>query len=417
MKRSIVILAALIVQTSGLYAQFGFRHFQHTDRWEVGTSVDLSYNSNAITNRFAGQFIKGQFLDSTLISDVSSRLRSSNRFGGDLNYEIYGSAKLDTFLKQTDLSLVVGVGNHEHLDAIFPGQLFNLAFKGNKQFAGDTLDLGQINFNLLRYQRFRFGLMRTKWVDSVAYREGITLSVIKGEQNRVFYSPRSTFYTETDGKELDASMLYFTNQTDTNNVGFWEFNGIGASVGLFGEFPLAERGQINFRVEDIGFIYWNDKSIVRSADTSIYFDGIEVTNILNFNDSTFGEMTQDSLLGGIEGISKQRAYASPLPITFDVYYADSINEKWRYHVGLFHRLFVNYNPRIYTRIYYRPNDHFIIGGSLSYGGYGRLNSGFMIGNRIGKNVDLYLATNNLEGIILPRYTNGMSVQFRAHVHF
>lgn len=398
-------------------AQFNGFQFGHEHQTQIGADFSIDYNSNGITNKFTGAFIRGEYLDSSFIQSTSERLRQENVVGLDIKYNLYGTYSPDTVFGKTGISFIAGISDREHIDLLFPDKFFNLVFSGNKKFSGDTLNLTEVSYNLIRYQRLKFGISLTQKTDSSKYKQGATLSIIKGEQNQIIYSPRSWLYTEKNGKEIEAYMSYFSNQTDTNNYGLGAFNGIGAGLELFTTFPMGNTGSFTFHVSDIGLIYWNKKSVLAATDSNVYFDGVQVNNILNFNDSVITGFTQDSLLGGVQPLVHQRAYTTPLPITFNAYYNDSINNNWSYTLGLYHMLFVNYKPKAYARIVRNFGENFMVGAQINVGGYGRIYGGLMFAKRFGEHIDLYISTQNIEGLVLPKYTRGTSGFMNLLVHF
>lgn len=369
----------------------------------VSTYIDVSYNSNNLSNRFVNAFRNSGFITDELKTETSQKLNSNNRFGGDLFVDILAKINYDTLFNRPNLSLVFGLQNREHIDLKFAKNAFDLMFFGNKPFAGDTLNLGELSMNIYRYQKLKLGLLNENKEEGMV--TGIFINLIKGEMNQMLYSQNTTIYTENFGREVSLSSLAFYNASDTKNKNFWALNGAGVSFDLFGEFELRKRGKISFYVTDIGFINWNRNSTIISLDSTTIYEGVEIDNLFNVKNEF--SLVRDSILNTI-GVSKgNRVYMSPTPIVFNSFFSDTLNAKMKYVVGVYHQLFVNHIPKVYAQFFWSPVKEFSLVPQISYGGYGKFNSGlgFMLNT---KSLNLFVGTRNVESLFSEN-TYGMSV--------
>ena len=81
--------------------------------------------------------------------------------------------------RKSNISLVVGVENTEHIDAAFTSNLFKFIFDGNKQFAGEFAEIGGTNYNHYQYQKINIGFVNYKYFDDKLAKEGVILVINK----------------------------------------------------------------------------------------------------------------------------------------------------------------------------------------------------------------------------------------------
>lgn len=400
--RFFYIIVFLFLFVSGKSQQENYFSLSDTSNF-ISLYTDASYNSNNLGNKFVNAFRNSEFLTDDLKSEASQKLNSNNRFGGDLFVDILAKINYDTLFKRPNLSLIFGLQDREHIDLKFSKNAFDLMFFGNKPFAGDTLDLGELSMNVYRYQKLKLGLLNENKEEGMV--TGIAINFIKGEMNQMLYSPSTTVYTEEFGREVSVSSLSFYNGSDTTNNGFWALNGAGVSFDLFGEFELKKRGKISFYVTDIGFINWNRNSTTISIDSTTVYEGVEIDNLFDIQ-SGFS-FTTDSILNEVGASKRNRIYMSPTPIVFNSFFSDTINSKMKYAVGVYHQLFVNHIPKVYAQFFWSPIKEFSVVPQISYGGYGKFNSGLGLMLNT-KSLNLVVGTRNLESLF-SESTFGMSV--------
>jgi len=403
--------------TTSLVAQLNNEFFQDTtDRVSFNLVANYSYGSNTLNNEFMSKFLFGGKIEQELKETVYDKLASNNFTGADLNYTLNVLIPMDTFFRKSNLSLLVGVENVEHFDASFTEDLFKFTFDGNKQFAGKAAEISNTNYNAFTYQQVNFGIVSKKVKNKKLAREGFVVSLIKAQSHEAITVPRGTIFTEELGKELILDVNYEYNSSDTANTGIMAFNGYGVSTDLFTEFFLKNGDKIHLAVNDLGFIVFNSNSMDQTADSVYHFEGVEVDNIFDLNDSLLAEISQDSIIGDITE-HKNEGYSIALPTGFNINYSKYFNQKWKLDVGVYYKILANYFPLIYTNTYYYFNESFALKGHVSYGGYGKLNTGIAIAKSFNKSVNIHVGTNNVEAFIAKKssYANsgfaGLTVYF------
>ena len=372
-----------------------------TRQLNVFFGLNYTYGSSVMNNEFLNKFIFGGKIEREHKDKAYQKLSNNNRLGGDLNYKFITEIPLDTFLGKTSLSFQVGLEIIEHMDGEFSSDLFRFVFDGNKQFAGKSINLGGTNFNYFSYQQLNLGIINYRTIDEKLAKEGVIVSIIMAKEHKAITVPTGSIFTEELGKEIDVDLNYLYNSSDTNNTGIGAYNGVGVSTDLFTEFFLKNGDKIHLGVEDLGFIYWNSNSLELAADSIFHFEGVEVDNIFDLNDSLLSTISKDSLMNSITTSDKKRDYSIALPTAININYTKIINEKWKINIGLYHKILSNYFPLISTNYYYYFNKKFVVKAHLSYGGYGKLNTGLALAKSVSRYFDIFIGTNNLEAYIVP----------------
>ena len=113
------------------------------------------------------------------------------------------------------------------------------------------------------------------------------------------------------------------------------------------------------------------------------------------------EVSKDSIIDNISTSNEKGNYSISLPTAVNINYSKVFNEKWKINIGVYHKILSNYFPLISTNYYYYFNKKFVAKAHISYGGYGKLNTGLAIAKSFSTYFDIFIGTNNLETFIVP----------------
>ena len=82
----------------------------------------------------------------------------------------------------------------------------------------------------------------------------------------------------------------------------------------------------------------------------------------------------------------------------------------------YQKILSNYYPLIAVNAYYYFNPKFVARAHLSYGGYGKLNTGLAFSKSVKKYFDIFIGTNNIDAFIAPSssFSNSGFVGFKAY---
>jgi hypothetical protein len=165
---------------------------------------------------------------------------------------------------------------------------------------------------------------------------------------------------------------------------------------------------LSIEVRDLGLIRWN-KLGTYQGNSSYRYDGIDVSNVLNFSDTTFLQTRADSIAKNI-GISKQnKGNTFFIPATFNISYIYDYSQKLDVAVGVRYIANAGYLPRVYVKGIYNLSKNFIIVPTLAYGGFGRMD--FELGAAKSFKSDWIISANAFlfEYLILPTKTSGQGL--------
>ncbi len=363
-----------------------------------------AHNSTALTNEFIRSFYLGKYLTGDIKDNVNQRLKSNNIFGLEMDNALYGIIHFDSVLHAKNQNLLVGISQKNFLNLNFPDNLFRLIFYGNKPYAGDSLSMPVFSLLNLSYQSFDAGWIIQNNYDGISVSSGIKLSLILGKQLSAVTFYNGYLYTASNGNELSAGAVAEVIQSDTANP---TFAGTGGAIAFFTELVASKTAKIHIELSDLGFINWNAQTQVQQTDTGITFNGINLTEIINGNQSS------GNLLDSTENyfiVNKKQRMISLLPAAFTIYYQTKINEKWQLTLGMRHRLFLKYNTYFWAQTNYQVSSHIQPSMRIAYGGYGKLAVGAGVYASIAQSWKINVYTYNLEGIFFQKSNGGLSLQ-------
>lgn len=380
--------------------------FPDSARTRIGINGGYELNSNALTGKFLSKFYKGGFIDTDLKNSVLSRTRNKNRVGANIAYSAYVAYHPDSIFHKKNISWFVGVQNREHFNCAYSKDLFKVGFYGNAAYAGKTADFNGFNMTILRYQQLQVGVFSSK-LDSAA-RWGVGISFLKGEEYASVFAKTAELYTSEDGQYIDFNTSMQVAQSDTAQKGLGAFNGYGASVDIYFEAPFKTRfgdSKLTVSVSDIGLIRFNSESLYMSQDSLFHFAGFTINSIYDLQDSTFSNVSQDSIMNTIVPF-KKRSISVTIPATLNLYFQTRLSKSFSLTEGIRYIFNGNYNLLAYVKGNFHISKNFNMSATVGYGGYGNLNCGIGVFANFGKGFMLYAGSNNIEGFIAPSKTCG-----------
>jgi hypothetical protein len=374
-------------------------------RNELEISSGYSFGSNALTNDLAKTYFLKGFITDAMKDQVSDKLSGSNRFGIELNYAIKYKHSCEKIFGLKNSYFQIGIKNAILIDAHFNSDVFELYFRGNKNYADKTADLGDFEFNQLYYQQINFSIFHRFKEKNNLMEWSAGVSINKGQRLLNITAPRATLYTDPSGEFLDLNSQLYLHSNDSAKTDLDAFNGIGASVDLGFKWTNYRKRTLAISVENFGFIDWNDRSTYVSADTSFRFEGVDISELFDFKDSVQNTINLDSSL--VQPYLKDRTYArtnSLMPAHVKLSYKIPVEKLHMViETGVEQWLFTSAYPLIYQTYKHKINAHHLIGMKLSYGGY----SGFHLGLNYEfqmKTWTLKLKSDQIDGFLLKNGT-------------
>jgi len=130
---------------------FNFISAPQKNAWQL--SSDFQFASNALTTGLAKTYYLKGFISDDMKDDVSKNLADKNRLGGEFSQAFYYRHKPDTLFGRTDLSWFIGIKNVNEINSTFSRDLFEVYFRGNKNYGGKTAYFSGFNYRLLNTNR------------------------------------------------------------------------------------------------------------------------------------------------------------------------------------------------------------------------------------------------------------------------
>lgn len=375
----------------------------------IGANVSANINSTAFTDQFLYGFLDGRKLSNSDKDNMIDRTASQNRFGLQSTSQLFVAKKITNSKVKNWLhsTFYLKVADRQILNLEFADNLLKLGLYGNRQFAGQNVDLGNFDLNFFRFQQIQLG-----WIQETTERTyGIGISYLNGERQLNIDSDELTLYTSELGDVANIQTKLEAYQSDTSNNNFLANNGNGASIDLFYEhkfcFEHNEKAwdvTARLDISDVGFISWNDRSTHYDIDSSYNYIGTEVEDLFDLGDSILNFVTPDSIYDALTTRTKKKSHTTYLPPTVhsSLTFGNGI---WNYTFGTIFKINANYYPYGYFRPIRNINRYIRAGGSIGYGGYGTFSYGLEAYFNY-KKFQLGIGSKHLEGVTLPNRSGG-----------
>lgn len=364
----------------------------------IKTEAEAYHSSQDLTNEFTNKFIRGGFIDSTLKKGILDQLKTENHIGAELNYGINYYCRKTQFFGLPAWGWFFGLSNHENYNLGFSKNSFELAFFGNKTFAGKTVELAPLQFNLLRFQKLSAGIFHKETHSRIG------IGFIKAEDFISLNMGSAQLYTEASGAELSLSLQENLMRSDSLNKGFFASNGFGMATDLEIFLNAGKNRNVNFKntfkisLQNFGFIQWNKSTLSQTLDTSYNYTGFEINNLLDGVGSPFANSDLTDTLG-IN--SEQKSHLQFLPFTFTlskVIDPTSENDLQAYY-GVRLRALAQYKPMVFAGLHYRFLTNYFSSLYASFGGYGGFRAGLQVGGEIKNLIQFSINTGDLIGLV------------------
>ena len=359
--------------------------------------VKGAYDSNVIYNDLVMGIYRGDALDDEVRRRTLDALGSENRGGQELEATAtYAWGK--SLFGNAGLRPRFSLGYRDFLGMRFASDAFALSFFGNSAFEGTIAHIGPSTFEQIDYQTFSFG------VESRRTGSFVELGVVNGRALNAGEIQRADLYTAIDGRYLELELDGNYHRSDTASAGFSK--GLGAVLNGQWRQPLqlfGSSGAVSVKVTDLGFISWNSNSLAVDKDSTIRYEGFEVTGILDVDDLILNESTlQDSLgLGYMKG-----DYLRMLPAIIEaklefgkLHNAHPTFRRSAYSISLDQRLLPGYIPHAAVERNLAFSKSLILQVGAGYGGFGDFRARLGLEAFLGKHIGIRIGTSNLIGLV------------------
>ncbi len=355
-----------------------------------------SYDSNVIYNDLVMGIYRGGALSNEVrrrtLDALGSRNRGGQELGGTAHY-----AWGDSLFGRSGLRPRFSLGYRNFLGMRFASDAFAVSFFGNAAFEGRTAHLGPSSFEQIDYQTFCFG------VEDRQTGSFLEVGVVNGSALNTGQINTADLYTAMDGRYLELALDGNYHRSDTGKTNF--SSGIGAVISMQWRKPLQilqSSGALSITVTDLGFIAWNPNSLSVTKDTTIRYEGFEVSGILDLDALILNENTlQDSLGLGYSKGNFLRMLPGKIEAKLEFGRLQNAHPDFQraaYSVSLDQRLLPGYIPYARVDRNLALSKCFMLQVGASYGGFGELRARFGLEAFLGKHVGIRIGTPNAIGL-------------------
>jgi hypothetical protein len=349
------------------------------------------YASNHVTGAMALGLGLNASLDNGDIENSTNLLFGRNRTGLQSGIQIiFSKADRDYSLKFS-----------RSLGASYSGDLFNLLFKGNAEFAGETmgLKLRARQFEMLSAD-FQIGNWGTKILSNktaLKLKQSVGFHALTKYTDARTFS-ENTFYTSPSGLELQADLDY--RYENGNNFGFK-----GMGLGWSGYAYKQEKWEIDvFSISNLGFAYVLPGNVAYSKDSSWSYTGFNfgLRNGFSFDN------TADSINGLLFDEETTEGKIIMLPVELEWKHQ---SKKWNY--GAYYIALPGFLPRIHLekKIFTKKLNSYHVG--LQAGGWGLVNTKIQYTRFLKKEGNkLQMEIVGLESFFLPYSTFNLQLNYK-----
>ena len=384
-------------------------------------SSEINLETNAINGAIINEVFTSVYINNNLKNRIISLNEQSHVINLNLNTSFIYSEKINN-----ELSYNFSFSDVNHVNTKFDNNILKLFLKGNAEYENEKLNFATTNIRINRYQQFKLFLDYQK----EKYGVGLGLSYIYGNHNLTLISKRGSIYTATNGEYLDLSYDINSFATDTSNLSPFEHNGNGISLDLTGSLTFLNH-KLDLYMLDLGYINWNNNSQNIYVDSAFIFNGVEVNNIFDFNDSI---LEISNIVDQYDNINQRNStFKSYLCSNIGVKISKQIknkrfgmityglNSKWQPYLDnkklSFKKIRQGFKQSNYSPFYYVTTE--IITNKISiipkiaYGGYNE-NFNFDLSLLLERKFSFSLGTQHLEYLFSKELARGFGIYFKIY---
>ena len=353
----------------------------------IGFTTEYFLASNAITNRFAIAYYKGEFIDENRKNSVSKNLNQHNRIGAGFNTQLKYTNHNKTIFNLSNSFYSISLNNRYHINSTFKKDVFELYFRGNKSYANKTADLGMFSFNQVFYQQLNLTFGHNYSINENGFGYKFGLSLNKGQKLYTIFASRALLFTEKNGEYLDLNTDIKIHQSDSSKKFITDWNGTGSSADFTYFWKDKKKNKLSLSANNFGFINWNKNTAHIDVDTSFRYEGIDVSDLFQFSDSLKKTVSLDSsLVEPYLSVREKNNHITPLPALLSLSYQYILKPgKMDLTAEINYLFFAGYSIHESLNFSYTLNNTHCLSLKASYGGYSGFQAGLAYSTSLIKN--------------------------------
>jgi Family of unknown function (DUF5723) len=324
----------------------------------VISGINVNINNNFVN--FSDVIIKGQPKDSIIsflhpdynVDKFLAKIKDRNFFNPESMIQLLGVG----FSVGKDGYVFIDINDRMESNIVLPGDLFQLALKGNEGFSGSKIDLSSLRADIKYYREFGAG-----------YSRNITDKLRIGVKGKLLFGiaaasidNKSLGITVNDdySQSIDANLsvnisaplnvymdsnnhidsLKFDDKRFKTGSGVVDFlsgkKNLGFGMDIGATYDVNDRISLSASITDLGFIRWTrDVTNLQAAD-HFDFSGLSINDVVN-GSKTINQVGQDmldSLKNALSVSQTKRPFTTYLP--YGISLAGSYSITRQFSVGL-----------------------------------------------------------------------------------
>jgi len=384
--------------------------FSDTNRGSASVYATIGYefSSNKLTNAMVnGAFFEGSISNEHTVNVAAWKSDSKCRIVGSLGGEVWYNSAV-----KNNWHWLAGAGTKQLLLGDLKTGLTQLYLRGNAPFEDVDLPIGPSKISYHNFQFVGFGIEH----QAAQLTFGGSLQLIKSAR---FYSAQlgtSSFYTAPYGTSISSELDVDYRASGSTLPASTAWYGTGASGNFWLAFQKhAKAPFIMVQVTDLGGVYFSSTSRSTFND-SITYQGIEINNILQLDDSLLSGGTPDSLASIIGFTKSYGEYTAPLPYQLQLHLIFPLSSKLRLNVGV--RQYSQLRtpePKLGLAIQVSPK--FCVEPTLRIGSTSSFVTGLNMGLQVGSRLGLRLKSELFGSMLFPQKSTGQSLFLALNMRF
>ena len=389
-------------------------HYGDESDIQINLISDLSASSNNLSSAFIQRLLLGGMIDEPLKDKASDLLVDDNQSGFDwVNATWFNTSLGDS----SPYRLHLGIQYQTHRGIAYTPDLYTVAFYGNKSFAGQDAILDNSQYNGFVWMGYKAALSRQYSSEYGLFTASIGAGFLQGLSGEELNIYNGNLFTSENGAYLDLEYNFRYQNAGSGAVRIDKTRGTGWVGDLFFSWQNPKQNlTANLTVADFGVIQWNVEAYEYSGDSSIRFEGIDITELLiSGTDAALGDGIILLEILDVDSVSTE--FTSSIPMRVDANISYETENGYLLTAGTFTRVQTVYNPLFYLRAgkYVLPETYLSL--IASYGGYGGLGIGIDFQQQLGPYISVHAGSSSLLGFVAPESFNAASAYAAIRIAF
>ncbi len=352
---------------------------------------------------------------------LSAMHPTKNTLGLGQDYQILGLA-----LQIKSLAIAFSVVDKFAFDFNYTRNFLSLLWKGNKQFAGQNIDLGPLSMNAQYTREFVGGTAFNIAGDmEKGIRLGIRAKYIQGIGALSMPTSQLKMYTDPDGRYIDVGFSYRLNISGLKEFNPLKFNGTGYGADIGATFNFSSKFTLDASLLDIGTVNYTQNLKSYAKQGTYRYEGMVIKNF-------FGnpEINSDTLAAVFEPVETEGgSFSVALPTRLMLQGELKLGKKDEESLQSKHAFFFTYiqgfnqkpggTKRPYLGVAYNFDlyEWVDIGASAALGGYNKYAFGAFFSLNLFHRLKMGIGSDNLMPLIIKKFGTGIDISLNGSISF